>query len=201
MRRKRLIRSNLINKKDERGAALVESALVFLPLMTLVFGMIEYGFIFKDMLTLSSASRAGVRTAAAATGSSPDSFFPATAAATRRAASATDFTDEDQMWIYLADSNGDPAGDKTCGAGMGNSRCIVYHFDGTDWIHTGETFLWDPRTANTCLGNGGLDAVGIRITSHYDPITELFPLLNNTVLVEKSVMNFEPSSSVLKDCK
>jgi microcystin degradation protein MlrC len=104
------------------------------------------------------------------------------------------------MWIYLADVNGDPSGDATCGAGEGNSKCVVYEFDGVNWTHDGSVFLWDPRTANTCLGNGELDSVGVRMTSHYDPITELFPFLQDLVLTEKTVMNLEPSTSVLKDC-
>lgn len=54
----RMIRSN------RRGAALVEFTIVLLILMVLVFGIIEFGLLIKDYLTLSQAAREGARSAA-----------------------------------------------------------------------------------------------------------------------------------------
>jgi hypothetical protein len=47
---------------SERGAVLVEAAFVFPVFILLLFGMIEFGFIFKDSLTLSSMVQAAART-------------------------------------------------------------------------------------------------------------------------------------------
>jgi Flp pilus assembly protein TadG len=49
--------------RSERGAALVEAAIVFPVLFTIILGSLEYGLMFKDSLTLSNATRAGVRAA------------------------------------------------------------------------------------------------------------------------------------------
>ena len=46
------------------GAVLVEAAFVFPVFLLLLFGMIEFGFIFKDSQTFDNMTRAGVRVAA-----------------------------------------------------------------------------------------------------------------------------------------
>ena len=50
--------------RNKRGAVLVEFAIVVILLMTLVFGIIEFGLLIKDYLTLSHAAREGARSAA-----------------------------------------------------------------------------------------------------------------------------------------
>src|SRR6188508_1905847 len=47
------------------GTAIVEAALVLPVVILLVFAVIEFGFTFKDLLTVTSSTRAGARTAAA----------------------------------------------------------------------------------------------------------------------------------------
>ena len=54
------------HRKAERGVALVEAAIITPLLMMLVFGIIEFGFAFKDSLTLANGSRAGARVGSAA---------------------------------------------------------------------------------------------------------------------------------------
>lgn len=49
--------------RNNRGAALVEFAIVVLLLLTLVFGIIEFGLAIKDYLTISHAAREGARLA------------------------------------------------------------------------------------------------------------------------------------------
>lgn len=49
---------------SRRGAVTVEAALVTPMLITMLFGIIEFGFIFKDLLMLHQAAREGVRVAA-----------------------------------------------------------------------------------------------------------------------------------------
>ena len=57
------------NGRTERGAAAVEFALVVLPLLMIVAGIINFGFIFAQQLSLSNGARqaarfAGLRTLA-----------------------------------------------------------------------------------------------------------------------------------------
>ena len=58
----------------ERGAALLEFALVAPVLLLLIFGAIEYGMFFKDYLTVSNTTRTGARVGSAA-GSSADADY------------------------------------------------------------------------------------------------------------------------------
>ncbi len=60
------IRARFVPDGSERGAVLVEAAFVFPVFILLLFGMIEFGFVFKDSLTLSSMVQAGVRAGAEA---------------------------------------------------------------------------------------------------------------------------------------
>ena len=49
--------------RSRRGAALVEMAVVMMLLLMLVLGILEFGFMFRNYLTLNEVSRAGVRSA------------------------------------------------------------------------------------------------------------------------------------------
>ena len=48
-------------RRDPRGAAAVEFAAVLLFLLSLVFGMIEFGVMFYDKAVITNASREGAR--------------------------------------------------------------------------------------------------------------------------------------------
>lgn len=50
--------------RGRRGTASVEFALVLPLLLALLFGIIEFGFVFKDQLSLQQAAREGARVAA-----------------------------------------------------------------------------------------------------------------------------------------
>ena len=52
--------------RHQRGAAMVEAAIVTPLLLLLVFGIIEFGFLYKDALTVGIGSRAGARVGSAA---------------------------------------------------------------------------------------------------------------------------------------
>ena len=49
--------------KNERGAAMVEFAIVALLLFTLIFGIIEFGWLFFGYITFTAAVREGARMA------------------------------------------------------------------------------------------------------------------------------------------
>lgn len=53
-------------KKSESGQSLVEFALIVPILIILLFGIIEFGWLFNGQITVTSAAREGARTAAVA---------------------------------------------------------------------------------------------------------------------------------------
>src|SRR5690606_26073928 len=115
-------------QRGERGASAVEFALVVPILITLLFGIIEMGFLMKDYVSLSSAVRAGARTASAAadagpgtceaSGPTPPPCTPQSAPALAQAAAdaiqktgtAMPTDDIDWVMIYQAGANGFPVG-------------------------------------------------------------------------------------------
>ena len=50
-------------KKDDRGASIVEFAVIALLLFAVLFGIIEFGWIFNGYITLTSAAQEGARLA------------------------------------------------------------------------------------------------------------------------------------------
>ncbi|WP_448002640.1 TadE/TadG family type IV pilus assembly protein [Agromyces bauzanensis] len=65
----------------ERGAAAVEFALVLVPLIVLLLGIIEFGYIFNQQLTVTNSAREGARVLAI-TRDTDDAIAAATNAAT-----------------------------------------------------------------------------------------------------------------------
>jgi Flp pilus assembly protein TadG len=53
-----------VRRRDERGAAMVEFAMILPLLVLLTFGIIEFGVAFNASSNVSQSSRAGGRTAA-----------------------------------------------------------------------------------------------------------------------------------------
>jgi Flp pilus assembly protein TadG len=74
-------------KRNESGQAMVEFALVIPLLVTLVFGIIQFGILFNHHLTLADAVRAGSRQGAISR-TLPGGPAAASAAATARVRSA-----------------------------------------------------------------------------------------------------------------
>jgi len=50
-------------RKSERGAAMVEFAIIAMLLFTLLFGIIEFAWLFNGYITLEAAAKEGVRLA------------------------------------------------------------------------------------------------------------------------------------------
>lgn len=87
--------------RNEEGQALVEFALVLPLLVTLLFGIVQFGIVFHDHLVLTDAVRAGARTAAVSR-TAPDPVADSTAAVRRAAANL----DPAQLAVSVAAPDG-----------------------------------------------------------------------------------------------
>ncbi|UOQ91186.1 pilus assembly protein [Agromyces endophyticus] len=66
----------------ERGAAAVEFALILIPLLVLLLGIIEFGYVFNQQLTVTNAAREGARVLAITKDSGEATAAAASAAST-----------------------------------------------------------------------------------------------------------------------
>lgn len=62
------------SRKSERGSSLLEAAFVTPLFFMLIFGILEFGFLFRNYLTVTNTTREGSRTASVS-GSAPEADF------------------------------------------------------------------------------------------------------------------------------
>jgi Flp pilus assembly protein TadG len=180
----------------ERGAALVEFALIAPVLMLLVFGAIEYGMFFKDYLTVANTTRTGARVGSAA-GSSADADYQilqsvkAAAAALPSGANSiqqitiykstlagggptttcqTTSSAADKCNTYTASAFSQPSSKFGCGAGSIDS-------------------VWCPTTREDSQAIGP-DYIGVWVKTTHGFVTKLFG--TSRVIGDSVVMRIEP---------
>ncbi len=173
---------------------MAEAAIVTPLLLMLLFGIIEFGFLYKDTLTLANSSRAGARMASAATTDPSADWFVLQAV---KGASGS-LTQVQRIIVYKASSaNGAvPAG---CLVGAVPGVCNVYNQ--TDLAVDQPTFLsagytkknsWASSTRITSISSpSGPDYLGVYVTAqHNSAFTIIVP---SRVIHDAVVMRLEPT--------
>jgi Flp pilus assembly protein TadG len=138
------------NAKSERGASLIEAALVVPLLILLAFGAAEFGFVFLDFLNVSSAAREGARV-----GSAVGDAFDADTLILGAIAEATADLDNstiEAIWIFKAKANGDPVDNCVVDSSLNYFTCAG---------PTTNTNIYD-AAGNLLIGSW--DATGRRVT-------------------------------------
>jgi len=169
---------------DEAGAVLVESALVFLLLVTLVFGIIEWGLYMKDANAVTSASRAGARTASALPRQA--GYADRAAAAVMTSLTALEPNAAEVLWIYRADANGLPDSggfDTPCRV------CYRYTWDAStrSWR---QTWAGWPYSSQVACGGQNSDALGVYVRARHRFFTNFFG--RDRTIADRTVMRLEP---------
>lgn len=185
--------------EHQRGAALVEFALLAPLLMLLVFGALEYGLLFKDYLTVSNTTRAGARVGSAA-GSSADSDWQILRSVTTAAAALPGGASSLQaIVVYRSTATGGapPAGCLT--APSAASGCNFYVR--TDLTRPVTDFgcgaaspdrYWCPTTRSDSQ-SAGTDYVGVWVKTTHGFFTKLFG--TSRTLTDTVTMRIEPKQS------
>jgi len=172
-------------RRDERGAALVEAALILPTVIFLTFGAIEFGFAFNEQGTVRAASRSAAR-AASANPTVPAADFEAAAVDAATAVAANLVTGRPTtVWIYQATGSGAPPA--SCGTG----RCAQYNWNGVAFVESG-TGNWNPADRRACAGSS--DRVGIYVSADHNYLTG-FPAIageDDIELDAYTVMALEP---------
>ncbi|MEQ8842502.1 MAG: TadE/TadG family type IV pilus assembly protein [Acidimicrobiales bacterium] len=185
--------------KGERGATLVESAIITPVLMLFLFGIFEFGFAFRDYLTVANAARDGAREVSVA-GNAGDADYRMLRAIARASASLPDDAIE-QIIVFKATGPGDTP-DPSCLGGSQTDLCNVY--TASDFTRAADEFgcngastvtpnapddAWCPTDREVSVGTG-LDYVGVWITTTHTYITGLFG--SSIDLDDQLILKVEP---------
>lgn len=189
--------------RGERGATIVESALITPVLLLFVFGIFEFGFAFRDYLTVANSTRDGVREASVA-GNTGDADYRMLRSIERASAALPD-DGLDLIVVFEASGPNDsvPAG---CAAGTAQvGVCNVYtasalNLDSSQFgcleIANGDAIdsldrFWCPYDREVSTGTG-LDYIGVYIRSGHTYITGLFG--SSIDFEDEMILKVEPQS-------
>lgn len=174
---------------------LIEAAIVFPVVMVLLFGIIEYGFVFKDSLTVTSATRAGARTAA--TQAKYTTFYDAGQGAVQAAMNALPNNGPQDLWIYKAGTNGRPlliGGGEAADFNSPCQICARYTWDSSTRAWNLVSNTWPISTHNACASTStDPDSFGVWLKAKHDYFTSMFG--NSRTLTDNTVMRLEPRPS------
>jgi Flp pilus assembly protein TadG len=176
-------------KRDDRGSALVEMALLLPILMIVVFGIIEWSSAYHDASVTADAARAGGRMASAE--SLNTSYATNAASAVASSLQSLPAAAPQELWVYKANSNGYPGSGtnfSTC-----STNCIKY-----TWQSASKTFNtaspggsgWPASSQQVCTEP--FDEVGIYVKINHSFITNLFGA--TVTLSDHAVFRLEPTA-------
>lgn len=169
---------------NEKGATLVEMAIVMPVLLMILIGIMELGVAFRDLMGTSQAVREGVRLATFA-GDSADADCTIIEGMAPYLSSF--MAQLDRVEIYQSNSAGDQIPSKT----------NIYTFttgdpaDCDDW--TG-TVQWNPTSRQTRIGSSALDIIGVRVVMDHTWITQFPPFSGEFTIDETAIGRLEPEA-------
>jgi Flp pilus assembly protein TadG len=179
--------------RGERGAVLVETA-ILLPVIVLVtFGVIEFSSAYQSSAVATAAARAGARAASA---EALLSTYATDAAAAASSALHTIPNNEPvQMWVYQANSNGYPGSGTNFNSCTTN--CIKYL-----WNQSTKSFDtsnpqgggWPASSQHAC-NQSNWDSVGVYVQVNHKFLTAMFG--TSITLADHAVFRLEPAPTSL----
>ena len=209
-------------RKDQRGTALVEFAIVLPVIVILVLGVIKIGAIYRDYQSLSNMSRADARTGAAIGTQSTSDYYVLLGVKSAAKSHYISPTDVQQVVVYLAktDRTGTPwstANVKLCLSGTAvPGVCNVYKTSGgfPQPKDFSKTRTGDPCDVTKidhyfCEGDGTTryngysdgspgspnpDWIGVSVTLRHHLITGFIPG-GTQDMTTKTIMQLEPDTA------
>lgn len=192
------IRRSIDSDREERGATMVEFALVFSLLLMLALGAFEYGMVFRDWLSVTISSREGGRVAASAAnyGQADCVILEAATGALQSFESGVVL----QVHIYKSDATGSYPGSNSSltnryRPAQPADLDLVVCQGGTEWVATHIGGNWGPaQRVNT---EGAADWIGVRVEFEHTWFTN-FLWWNGTIdFSDDAVFRLEPPAPTL----
>ncbi len=185
--------------RSERGAALLEAALVTPVFILIVFGILEIGLLFRDSLTTDNASREGARAASTRGNESDADYY--VLRTIEHGLEAMGLERLEYVVIFRATGPGAtlPGACATASQGGLCNRYTAADFfaelDDSSGNDTGNfrcgtlDSSWCPTTRETSL-SAGTDFIGIHVQTRHDFVTGMFSGGND--LGETTILRLEP---------
>jgi Flp pilus assembly protein TadG len=179
----------------ERGAVLVEFALVLPLLISIVFGIVEFGLFFRDYLTVANTTRTGARVGSAA-GSSYDADYQILQAIKSAATALPTGANAIEDISIFKSSASDGTVPAACKTASQTSQCN--HYTKTDLSRPITEFgclasspdkYWCPTTRSDSQ-SAGTDYVGVYLKMTHTFATSLFG--PSKTITDTVVMRIEP---------
>ena len=175
----------------ERGAVLVETAILIPIILIITFGLIEFSMVYQSSSTGSGAARSAARTASAE--AKLPTFATDAAAAASTALRTIGSEEPVEMWVYKANNLGYPGGIGSTGFASCATSCIKYA-----WLPATRSFDvanptgsgWPYQTQLAC-DVANWDSVGVYIKLNHKYMTSLFG--TSITLTDHAVFRLEPA--------
>jgi hypothetical protein len=181
--------------RSEVGASMVEAAIVTPVVVAMLFGIIEFGMLFKDYLGTQAMVRAGVRIAAATPRNA--SYAQNAANEVQRKSTVMNASAIQELWVYKANDDDDfPQGRHDF---ADCAKCVKFRWDsGTrTFLPLSDTWAASSQNACTPAAGGPPDRIGVYAKVRHDPITGIIRPVDVT---EASALKLEPFPA-LSGCK
>ncbi len=183
----------LFRREKEKGASLIEAALLLPMLILLAVGISEIGFLVIDYVTVTNSAREGARTGAAAADYN-DTMLGVDAddlilESVEEAVCNLKFGTVQEVSIFKADSNGDPI--------VGSVNHYVPSLGGLQCDNSANGFVcdngcpWAPASRDRTPP--GFDVLGVEVIFSHSDVTGFFPFPTVT-WSEYAVMQIEPDA-------
>lgn len=187
--------------EGDRGVAMVEMAIVAPFLALIVAGIVEYGTLWRDDLTVTSATRSAARVVSSA-GDAEGADYEGIQSL-RAALQSIDGVTIEGMLIYdAAAADGEPHSSCFVSGNPVNSTgwCNYYTANQIETLTpsdfsgcTGPDASWCPTTRDDNQ-TGGTDKIGVWVRISRDYFTGIIPG-DGVTITDFSVMNLEPEPS------
>jgi TadE-like protein len=171
---------------DERGATLVEMAIVLPILLLLVFGTIELGLAFRTYLTASNAAGAGSRMVALM-----GNDAGADCEALEEIATALQTGDGLENLVFVEVFRADAGGNQ-----RETNRYSYLSGDPGDCENSWAkgSFAWDPIDRQVLVGSQPLDIAGVKVILDHSWVTGMPPFTGSFQLEEATLTRLEPEA-------
>jgi len=176
------------NGRSQRGAALVEMAIVLPLLVVLVMGILEFGLAFRDRLTIANGTQSAGRVAAAL-GNQDDADIAILQAVEQSLGLLPSSGGGVLKHVQIWKSNGNGVPTSACAvAGAGGANCNWYVYAPADpckWqpcpdpINASFAYggAYVPSIRDVTLESGGtLDVLGVSVLFSHDWVTGALPM-------------------------